>query len=424
MAFRFQRRVRILPGVRLNFGKTGVSVSAGVRGASVTAGRRGIYGNVGAPGTGMSYRTRLDKSKAHQRRASHAQHQQKARLQGAGHVQLTCDERGKLNMLEPDGSPATSAVVKHVWENHSDQVRQFLAKEMEKINDDQELLVNIHLDTPDHQTSSPEHERTPYVHEAPRYPHLPDLPKQPQAREKSWWHKLFRKLDERRVAANQADETRWQEETNRIKYERQQLEQEHASALAAWQIEKTNHDQEQQKLATEFAHRLQQDTDFMSDLLEQELDQLDWPRETNVDFEIVSDTLKLDVDLPTAEIFPSREASLNQAGRRLLIKDKSATQQRKEYAQYVHGVVFRVIGVAFVTLPAIQHIKVGAYTQGVNDATGHDADQYLLSVTVTREQWQTLNLSEPERIDPVSALTLFNLRRNMTKTGIFRPIEM
>lgn len=424
MAFRFHRRVRILPGVRLNFGKTGVSISAGVRGASVTAGRRGIYGNIGAPGTGMSYRTRLDKSKAHQRRASRAQNYQQSGLQGAGHVTLHCDERGKLSMLEPDGSPASPAVTRHVWDNHSDQVRLFLANEMEKINDGQELLVNIHHDTPNHGTPSPEFERIPFPHEAPRYPNLPELPAQPPARQQRWWHKLFRTLDERRIAANQAAEIHWQRETQEIEKERKNLEQDHASALTTWQNDKALHDQEQQELANEFGHRLQHDINFMSDLLEQELNQLDWPRETSVDFEIDGNQLKLDIDLPTAETFPSREASLNQAERRLLIKEKSATQQRKEYAQHVHGVVLRVIGVAFVTLPTIENIEVGAYTQAVNDATGHDEDQYLLSVTVTRAQWQTLNLSEPERIDPVSALTLFNLRRNMTKTGIFRSIEI
>ena len=41
MAFRFQRRVTLWPGVRLSFGKTGVSLSAEIRGASITAGKRG-----------------------------------------------------------------------------------------------------------------------------------------------------------------------------------------------------------------------------------------------------------------------------------------------------------------------------------------------------------------------------------------------
>ena len=61
MGFRFIRRVKILPGVRLNLSKSGVSLSAGVRGASVNLGKRGLYGNVSVPGTGLSYRERLDR---------------------------------------------------------------------------------------------------------------------------------------------------------------------------------------------------------------------------------------------------------------------------------------------------------------------------------------------------------------------------
>jgi Protein of unknown function (DUF4236) len=60
MGLRFQRRVRLFPGVRLNFSRSGVSTSIGVRGATMTFGPRGTYANVGLPGSGLSYRTRLD----------------------------------------------------------------------------------------------------------------------------------------------------------------------------------------------------------------------------------------------------------------------------------------------------------------------------------------------------------------------------
>lgn len=63
MAFRFRRSVKIAPGLRVNFGKRGVSLSGGVRGASITVGSRGTYGNVGIPGTGLSYRSRIDGGK-------------------------------------------------------------------------------------------------------------------------------------------------------------------------------------------------------------------------------------------------------------------------------------------------------------------------------------------------------------------------
>jgi hypothetical protein len=60
MGFRFRRSAKILPGVKLNFSKSGVSTTIGRRGAGVTVGKRGAWANVGVPGSGMSYRERLD----------------------------------------------------------------------------------------------------------------------------------------------------------------------------------------------------------------------------------------------------------------------------------------------------------------------------------------------------------------------------
>jgi hypothetical protein len=62
MGFRFRRSIKILPGIRLNFGKRGVSTSIGVRGAHVTFGKAGTRTTVGLPGSGISY-THLDKSR-------------------------------------------------------------------------------------------------------------------------------------------------------------------------------------------------------------------------------------------------------------------------------------------------------------------------------------------------------------------------
>ena len=55
MGFRFYRRLKIAPGITLNFSKTGVSTSFGPRGAKVTVGRNGVRKTVGIPGTGMYY---------------------------------------------------------------------------------------------------------------------------------------------------------------------------------------------------------------------------------------------------------------------------------------------------------------------------------------------------------------------------------
>ena len=63
MGFSFRRSIRILPGVRLNISRSGVSTSVGGQGASITVGKRGVRANGGLTGAGRSYSTRLDNPK-------------------------------------------------------------------------------------------------------------------------------------------------------------------------------------------------------------------------------------------------------------------------------------------------------------------------------------------------------------------------
>ena len=58
MAFRFRKRIKLLPGIWLNVGKSGVSTSVGGDGLTVNFGKRGTRTTVSAPGTGLSYRSR------------------------------------------------------------------------------------------------------------------------------------------------------------------------------------------------------------------------------------------------------------------------------------------------------------------------------------------------------------------------------
>ena len=55
MAFRFRKSVKIMPGVRLNFSKSGVSTSLGGNGATINLSSRGTRHTVGFPGSGLSF---------------------------------------------------------------------------------------------------------------------------------------------------------------------------------------------------------------------------------------------------------------------------------------------------------------------------------------------------------------------------------
>ena len=60
MGFRFQKRISVLPGVKVNLSKTRVSTTIGGKGAGINIGPDGKpMVTVGIPGTGMSYRQPL-----------------------------------------------------------------------------------------------------------------------------------------------------------------------------------------------------------------------------------------------------------------------------------------------------------------------------------------------------------------------------
>ena len=61
--FRFRKTFRLMPGIRLNLSKSGVSTSIGRPGATLNVGGiRGARATVGFPGTGLSYTEHLGTS--------------------------------------------------------------------------------------------------------------------------------------------------------------------------------------------------------------------------------------------------------------------------------------------------------------------------------------------------------------------------
>lgn len=60
MDFRFQRRITLAPGIRLNLSRRGFGLSVGPRGGSLSVGPNGVHGHAGIPGTGLAYRQKLN----------------------------------------------------------------------------------------------------------------------------------------------------------------------------------------------------------------------------------------------------------------------------------------------------------------------------------------------------------------------------
>jgi hypothetical protein len=68
MGWRFRHSFKIIPGVKLNLSKSGLSVSIGGAPVTLNVGPRGVYGTASVPGTGISFRQHLSNAPS----ASHA----------------------------------------------------------------------------------------------------------------------------------------------------------------------------------------------------------------------------------------------------------------------------------------------------------------------------------------------------------------
>lgn len=135
----------------------------------------------------------------------------------------------------------------------------------------------------------------------------------------------------------------------------------------------------------------------------------------------------LDVDLPEIEDFPTTELRTCQRGIGVSVKELSDTAFRKLYMAHGHGMGFRLIGEGFACAPTVETVVLSAFTQVTDHATGRVGDRvgdkYLCSVKVTRQVWRHIHFGNLEAVDPVEALAAVELRRDVTKTGIFRAIE-
>jgi hypothetical protein len=59
----------------------------------------------------------------------------------------------------------------------------------------------------------------------------------------------------------------------------------------------------------------------------------------------------------------------------------------------------------------------------LDTGTGQPTENYLYSVLVTKPQWREINFKALANIEPPATLERFELRRKMTKTGVFKAIE-
>ena len=352
MEYRFQRRIRLAPGVRLPTTRLRPGLSLGPPGISLLI-------ECGEKGEALP-------------------------------VDLEITASGEIRYRHADGTRMTAAEAREVRRRAEEELRDALGAHCEDLNAQLDRLGRLHEQTPAPNATG---------YQPRSYPEPPPTP-EAEARP-AWWQSL------------------WAPARRRLEHESARRQARHAEAYRAWEWRKADFD------AREFQRQQREDEaswddpDAMQQTLVERLEELDWPRETLIDFELVDDcrTIAVDIDLPGPEEMPDRRWSMPVKRIKLSPHRLTVTRQRQLYRDYLHGMAFRVLGAAFARLPRVELAIVSGYRRLDDPAAEGGEQRYLFSVKVTRAQWQELAFDELADLDPGEVLAGFALRREMTRGG-------
>ncbi len=389
MAVRFRKSIKLAPGIRMNLSGSGLGWTLGPRGASVGISSRGTRLNTSFAGFSASHQINRPKRAVRTVPATTASEK----------VSMTCKvaDDGQLIFLDSDGAPVPDHLVALAKQQHKEGLQNLIQSKCDDINAEVEAVAEIHLETPNSNQvpcfSLP-------VFEVPQ-------PAQPAPLKLRLVDRLLKKRRERAEAEHRRAVAQFEQKT------------------LDWKAQKADFARIAEERRDLIERRIYSDTAAMESWLEEVLGDISWPRETEVAFEVLEKGRKvmLDVDLPEVEDMPNKIAAVPARGMKLSVKDLSATKVQKLYMEHIHAVVFRLIGEVFAALPVANEVVVSGYSQRHSSATGRLQDDYLLSVLVHRNDWNQVDFEHLDQIQVTESLSRFDLRRTMSKTGVFKAIE-
>jgi hypothetical protein len=310
---------------------------------------------------------------------------------------MRLNEDGTVDMLDSAGSPLAPKYVKLAKEQQNEFIQGWLEENCEEWNQEIESVLNIHLGTPpaDFQVKF---EAIPFEQ---------GRPQKPAEVKPGFFGKFFK-----------GPQLKAEAETLR-------LNRKHEEALAQWSREKSEHEMRETLRKELIETTRYKAPEGMQDFLSEVLSDIEWPRETLVSFEVSTSGKEvfLDVDFPEIGDMPTEHAVVASRGIRINRKQRSEIQCRKDYMHHVHAILFRLIGEAFAALPTVGEVIASGFSQRNDQQTGHVVDEYLLSAKVRREQWGEINFSNIKALVLTDSFEQFELRRKMTKTGVFAAIQ-
>ncbi|QUA54660.1 DUF4236 domain-containing protein [Aristaeella lactis] len=443
MGMRFRRSVKILPGVRINFSKSGMSTTIGPKGASINIGKNGTYLNTGIPGTGLYMREKIGGGKTTTRQASSSGRGKGydpeflRRYEQYKPVIIKINGSGKITIEDKNGDVITDEFFLKKMKATSDfkaQKEQLISQWREK--GEQEYreaenalaeLVNIHHYSFTVKTMED------YEHELAAIPHKEYQKKAFDQKEPSR-HEIETSLTTY-ASLHVTSKAFWRVKKLRAEYVAENLELQYQKQHAEWEKKKQEFEQQQNKEAetqnaiyireyekacATMKEKMAGSDEYVKKHLETWLSSSTLPVEVNVDYEYEADTgnMYIDLLLPPESVIP-KQAITRLANGGVKEKDKSRTTIQTEYAEMVFGLGICITSGVFDISPAIKRILTSGFATR-RDKEGNEVDECLYSIKYERTGFENVPLRQQ---NPIEFIGRFENRYKATQTWAFKAIK-
>ena len=442
MGMRFRRSVKIMPGVRINFSKSGVSTTIGPRGASVNIGKKGAYLNTGIPGTGLYMREKIGGGPAKTRQASSSSRSKGydpeflRRYELYQPVTIKINSSGRITIEDKNGDVITdefflkklkaTPAFKAQKEQLVSQWREKSEQEYQASQNALAELVNIH------KYSFP-------VKTMEDYESMLSAVKMQKYQMKAFNQKepLKDEVETRLIAyagLHVKSKAFWKVKKLRAGYVSENLEPQYKKQHEEWERKKREFEQNQQKEAERqnafFAEEYEAECaairetiagsgEYVKSHLEDWLSSSTLPVEVNVDYEYEADTgnMYIDILLPSEDVIPRQEIT-RLANGGVKEKAKTKTSIQTEYAFMIFGLGICITSGIFNISPAIKRVLTSGFAKR-RDKEGNEADECLYSVKFERSGFEGIEIGKQP---PIVFISKFESRYKVTQTWAFKAV--
>ena len=375
---RFRKSVKICPGVKVNFSKSGVSTSIGAKGASVTVGKNGAYANIGIPGTGIYDRKKIAGFSDATRGNSASQ----ARSTESK-VSVQYEGDGTVRFFNGREEITDTAIIRAIKKDPA--FRRDLAKanatRIETYSKDTAEFTEIQKKAKHVYRNVEELCKSLKCKQYQMRPFGEILPTDEELRVKAsaeLGHRLF------------GNKKRYNEYIHHYKmdYEQRRKEFEKLEKNRKEELDR----QHQEELEIE-KNRLRALSDANPEQIDNEIQKwlrsIEFPFEFNVQYEIKDGKIFVDLDLPEVEDIPTKTTRTMKSGI-VKVVDKTKKEIKENYSDCVYGLAIYFASEFFNIALSYNEVILSAYTQRRN-SKGIVQDDYILSVKFDRDGFSRLS---------------------------------